>query len=200
MHAKDTATLALAIGLAWSFAAPAIAGSSSVGMSVTTDRDAHDLSDPNSTKFEINAAHRFDNGVILGASSVYSNAASSDKATDNLEGTIGYRVELGDIFSITGSSGLGERIQTSGPGDNFPYYVFRIATDIKVSDAVKWNLLSFRYRNAFSSDDDFLTPQIATGASYDFNEHSSVSGKIQYNWKDWKPDTVGFQVGFNYRF
>jgi hypothetical protein len=179
---------------------PAAADSTSVGVSFTTDRDAHDLSDPNSTKFEISAAHSFNNGVILGASTEYSNTAFSDKATVNLEGTVGYRVQLGDLFSVTGSAGLGERIQASGSGDNFPYYVFRIATDIKVTDDVTWNALSFRYRDAFDPDDDYLTPQIATGISYDLDEHNSISGKVEYNWKDWNPDTVGFGIGFKYRF
>ena len=138
--------------------------------------------------------------MILGASTEYSNTAFSDKATVNLEGTIGYRVQLGDLFSVTGSAGLGERIQASGSGDNFPYYVFRIATDIKVTDDVTWNAVSFRYRDAFDPDDDYLTPQIATGISYDLDEHNSISGKVEYNWKDWKPDTVGFDIGFKYRF
>jgi hypothetical protein len=181
-------------------ACPAAADSSSVGVSLTTDRDAHDLSDPNSTKFEISAAHSFDNGVILGASTEYSNTAFSDKATVNLEGIIGYRLQLGGLFSVTGSSGLGERIQASGPGDSFPYYVFRIATDIKVRDDLTWNVVSFRYRNAFDPDNDYLTPQMATGISYDLNEHSSISGAVQYNWKDWKPDTVGLDIGLKYRF
>jgi hypothetical protein len=181
-------------------ARPAAADSSSIGVHFTTDRDANDLADPHDTKFEISAAHSFDNGVILGASTEYSNTAFSDKATVNLEGTIGYRAELGDLFSVTGSAGLGERIQASGSGNNFPYYVFRIGTDLKVKDDVTWNVVSFRYRNAFDPDDDFLTPQVATGISYDLDEHSSISGAVQYNWKDRNPDTVGLDIGLKYRF
>jgi hypothetical protein len=179
---------------------PAAADGNSVKLSFTTDRDAHDLTAPNSAKLEIGVAHSFDNGVILGASTEYSNTAYSDKATVNLEGTIGYRVELGDLFSVNGSAGLGERVHTNGSGDNFPYYVFRIATDAKLKHDVTWSVLSFRYRNAFDSDDDYLTPQVATGISYDLDAHKSISGTVQYNWKDWKPDTVGFEVGLKYRF
>jgi hypothetical protein len=179
---------------------PAAADSTSVGVSVTTDRDAHDLSDPNDTKVEISAAHSFDNGVILGASTEYSNTAFSDKASVLFEGTVGYRAQLGNLFFVTGSAGLGEHIRASGSGNNFPYYVFRIATDVKVDDDVTWNVLSFRYRNAFDPDDDFLTPQMATGISYDLNEHSSISAAVQYNWKDRKPDTVGLDIGLKYRF
>ena len=197
----NIASACLLPGLVWTLlGGPAAADSTSVGVSFTTDRDAHDLSHPSDAKFEISAAHSFDNGVILGASTEYENTAFSDKATVNLEGTIGYRVPLGDRFSMTGSAGLGERFQTSGPGDNFPYYVFRLATDIKVTDDVTWNVLSFRYRDSFDPDDDYLTPQIATGISYDLDEHYSISGNVQYNWKDWKPDTVGFDIGVKYRF
>ena len=63
-----------------------------------------------------------------------------------------------------------------------------------------WNALSFRYRNAFDPDDDFLTPQIATGISYDLDQHNVISGNVQYNLKDRKPDTVGFEIGLGYRF
>jgi hypothetical protein len=181
-------------------ACPAAADSTSVGVSLTTDRDAHDLADPSDTKVEVSAAHSFDNGVILGASTEYSNTAFSDKATVNLEGTVGYRVQLGGLFFVTGSAGLGERIQASGSGNNFPYYVLRIGTDVKVADDVTWNILSFRYRDGFNPDDDFLTPQLATGISYDLDEHSSISTTVQYNWKDWKPDTVGLDIGLKYRF
>ena len=76
---------------------------------LTTDRDAHDLSDPNDAKVEISAAHSFDSGVILGASAEYENTAFSDNANVKFEGIVGYRAELGDIFSVTGSAGLGRR-------------------------------------------------------------------------------------------
>jgi hypothetical protein len=181
-------------------ACPAAADSTSVGVSLTTDRDTHNLSDPHDAKVEISVDHSFDNGVILGASGEYINTAFSDNAKVDLEGTIGYRARFGDLFSVTGSAGLGERLRISGSGNSFPYYVFRIGTDVKVNDDLTWNVLSFRYRNAFDPDDDFLTPQVATGISYDLDEHSSISGAVQYNLKDWKPDTVGLDIGLKYRF
>ena len=179
---------------------PAAADSNSVGVSFTTDRNAHDLDVPKDAKLKITASHSFDTGVILGASGEYTNNAFSDSATVKLEGTIGYRAKLGELFSVTGSAGLGENIQASGSGDNFPYYVFRIGADIKATDDVTWNIATFRYRDSFDPDDDFLTPQLATGLSYDFDEHNAISGALQYNWKDWKPDSVGLEVGYKYRF
>jgi hypothetical protein len=179
---------------------PATAGSTSVGVSFTADQKATDLDLPKDRKAEISASHSFDNGVILGASGEYTNTAFSDSATVKLEGTVGYRVELGGAFSVTGSAGVGENIQTNGSGDDFPYYVFRIGADVKVSEVVTWNIATFRYRDAFDPDNDFLTPQLATGLSYDLDEHNSISGVAQYNWKDWEPDSVGLELGYKYRF
>jgi len=179
---------------------PAGADSTSVAVSFTADRQATDLDLPKDAKVKISASHSLDSGVILGASGEYSNTAFSDSATVKLEGTVGYRAELSELFSVTGSAGLGENIQTSGSGDDFPYYVFRIGADLKATENVTWNIVNFRYRDAFDSDNDFLTPQLATGLSYDFDEHNSVSGVAQYNWKDWKPDSVGLELGYKYRF
>ena len=69
----------------------------------------------------MNASHTFDNDVVLGASVDYSNASASDSATDNLEGTTGYRLRIHDAFLIIGSAGIGERFQTSGSREDFPY-------------------------------------------------------------------------------
>ena len=179
---------------------PAAADSNSVGVSFTTDREAHDLSVPKNAKVKVSASHSFDTGVILGASGEYSNTAFSNSATVKLEGTVGYRAELGDRFSVTGSAGLGENLQASGSGDSFPYYVFRIGADVKATEDLTWNIITFRYRDSFDPDDDFLTPQVATGLSYDLDEHNSISGVAQYNWKDWEPDSVGLEFGYKYRF
>lgn len=182
------------------FASPVAADNTSIGVSFTADQEAHDLELPKDAKVKISASHGFNNGVILGASGEYSNTAFSDSATVKLEGTVGYRAELGGLFSVTGSAGLGENIQASGSGDNFPYYVLRIGAEVKATESVTWNIVTFRYRDAFDPDDDFLTPQIATGLSYDLDEHNSISGVAQYNWKDWEPDSVGLEFGYKYRY
>jgi hypothetical protein len=182
------------------FGSPVSADSTSVGVSFTTDREATDLDLPKDAKVEISASHTFDTGVILGASGEYTNTAFSDSSTVKLEGTVGYRAELGGLFSVTGSAGLGENIQASGSGDTFPYYVLRIGADVKATDHLTWNIITFRYRDAFNSGEDFLTPQVATGLSYDLDGHNSISGAVQYNWKGWDPDSVGLELGYKYRF
>ena len=72
--------------------------------------------------------------------------------------------------------------------------------DVKATENLTWNIVTFRYRDAFDSDNDFLTPQLATGLSYDLDEHNSISGVAQYNWKEWEPDSVGLELGYKYRF
>jgi hypothetical protein len=189
--------LGLLLGL---FGTPAFADSTSVGVSFTTDRDAHDIDVPKDAKVKINLSHNFDSGIVLGTSGEYTNNSFSNNATVKLEGTAGYRLELSKLFSVTGSAGLGENIQASGSGDSFPYYVFRIGADIKATDKITWNMVTFRYRDGFDPDDNFLTPQAATGLSYSFDERNSISGTVQYNWKDWKPDSIGLELGYKYRF
>lgn len=179
---------------------PAAAESTSVGVSFTADQKATDLDLPKDEKIKISGSHSFDSGVILGGSAEYTNNAFSDSATVKLEGTIGYRVRLGELFSVTGSAGVGENIQASGSGDDFPYYVLRVGADVKATENLTWNIVTFRYRDAFDSDNDFLTPQLATGLSYDLDEHNSISGVAQYNWKEWEPDSVGLELGYKYRF
>lgn len=180
--------------------ASAIAGSSSVGASLTSDRKEQDIGVPQSFKFEINASHTFDVGIILGASAEYSNTAYSDSATTNLETTLGYRMLLNDVVSVIGSIGVGERVQVSGTGSDIPYYVLRTGADLKLNEIVTWNAVAFRYRNAFDTEDDYLTPQLATGLTFKLDEKNSVSSKVEYNWKDWNPDTIGFVLGYKRGF
>ena len=88
-------------------------------MSFTTDRNAHDLDLPKDAKLKITASHSFDPGVIVGASGEYTNNAFSDSATVKLEGTIGYRAKLGELFSVTGSAGLARISRQAGQGTIF---------------------------------------------------------------------------------
>jgi hypothetical protein len=180
--------------------AAAAADSNNFGIAVTSDRQEHDLSVPQATKLDLTASHTFANGLILGAGAQYVGNAFSDTATATIEATIGYRMRLDEIFSVVGSVGVGSRLQLEGTGHDFPYYVLRAGADMKLGDIVTWNAFLFRYRDAFDSDDDFLTPQLATGLTFKIDDHNTINGKIQYNWKDWKPDSVGFQLGFGHSF
>ena len=55
-----------------------------------------------------------------------------------------------DTAHLAGNSlGVGERFQTSGQGNYFPYYVARLSADVVVTPTITWNAISLRYRNAF---------------------------------------------------
>lgn len=178
----------------------ALCDSTTVDLSVTSDREEADISVPQSAKVELGLAHTFDGGIILGGSMEYSNTAFSDSATLNLETTVGYRAHLNDVVSVSGSVGIGERVQVSGTGDDIGYYVLRAAADLKLNDTVTWNAVALRYRDGFDPDDDYLTPQVATGLTFKLDEQNAVSTKVQYNTKDGEPYTIGFALGLSHGF
>jgi hypothetical protein len=61
----------------------------------------------------------------VGDSFEYRNQAFSPKMTQNLKGTIGYRVPLTSGLSIWGSAGVGERWQENR-ARRFPNYLARV--------------------------------------------------------------------------
>jgi hypothetical protein len=177
----------------------AAADSISIGVGIISDRDPGDFADPKNTKYEINGAYTFDSGLIFGGSLQYTDTAFSDRATQNLEGTIGYRVPLGPTFSVTGSAGIGEH-WTQNPSAAFPYYVLRIAADFKLSQTITWNVISYRFRDAFDRNDNYDTPQIATGLTFNLDATRSISTKIMRNWKDGQSSSTGVSLGFKQGF
>jgi len=180
-------------------ACEAAAESDTIGATITSDRDPNSFGDPKSMKYELNGAHTFDSGLIFGGSFQYSDRAFSDRSSQNLEGTIGYRAQLNTTFPLTGSAGCGE-CWRQNPGAAFPYYVLRIAADLDLNQAVTWNVISFRYRDAFDPNDNYNTPQVATGVTYKLDGQSSISAKIMRNWTDGDPSSTGISLGFRKRF
>ena len=75
-----------------------------------------------------------------------------------------------------------------------------MGADLAIDKVVTWNAFSFRYRDAFDPSDDYLTPQLGTGLTFKVGQHGSISGKAQYNWKDWDPDSIGFALGYKHAF
>jgi Outer membrane protein beta-barrel domain len=177
----------------------AAADSSYIGAGVISDRDPGNFGDPKNTKYELNAAHTFDGGLIFGGSFQYTDTTFSDRASQNLEGTIGYRVPLNQAFSVTGSAGIGEHWRQD-PSAGFLYYVLRIAADFELSQAITWNVISYRFRDAFDRNDDYETPQVATGLTFNLGAQSSISAKIMRNWKDGESSSTGVSLGFKQRY
>jgi hypothetical protein len=177
----------------------ASAGSNSVGMAMTTDRDPDDFDVPKDLKYELSGAHTFDDGLILGGSFQYTDTTFSDRASQNLEATLGYRMPLDSVLSVNGSAGLGEHWREN-PSTYFPYYVLRIGADLELTQNITWNAISYRFRDAFDRDDDYNTPQIATGVTFKLAGESFVAVKIMRNWKDDQPSSTGVSLGFKQRF
>ena len=177
----------------------ASADSSSIGVGIISDRDPGNFGDPKNTKYELNGAYTFDSGLIIGGSFQYTDTAFSDRTSQNVEGTVGYRIRLDPVFSVTGSAGIGEHWREN-PNTTFPYYVLRIAADFKISQAITWNVISYRFRDAFDRSDDYDTPQIATGLTFNMDGERSISAKVMRNWKDGEPSSTGISLGFKQGF
>jgi hypothetical protein len=176
----------------------AAADSNSIGMTITSDRDPRNFATPADTKYELNGAHNFDGGVILGGSFQYTDTTFSNQASQNLEGTIGYRIPFGSAFSMTGSAGIGEYWRQN-PNTAFPYFVLRISADLELSQAITWNVISYRFRDAFDHNDNYNTPQVATGLTFKLDQLSSISIKIIRDWKNGQPNDTGVALGFKHR-
>jgi hypothetical protein len=179
----------------------AIADSNSIGMLFTSDRQPSDFGDPKNTKYELNGAHTFANGWNVGGSFVYTDHAFSSRASQNLEGTVGYRIPLNQALSVFGSGGLGEHWREhEHPNNEFPYYVLRVGADLDLSHSVTWNVITFRYRDAFKPSDNYNTPQVATGLTLKLDEQRSLIGKVMRNWHDGSPSSTGVALGFKQGF
>ncbi len=193
-----TIALAIATALACSVRG-ATADSNTIGVQITSDREPNNFADPKNTKYELNGAHTFSSGWTLGGSFEYNDHAFRNRASQNLEGTIGYRIPINLAFSVFGSGGLGEHWREH-PGAEFPYYVLRVGADLDLSRTVTWNIITFRYRDAFNPSDNFNTPQVATGFSFKLDEQRTVTTKIVRNWRDGSPSCTGVALGFKQGF
>ena len=175
------------------------AESSTIGANVTSDRNPDKFAIPKNLKYELNGSHTFDNGLILAGLVVFTDDAFVPKSSENLEGTLGYRLPLNRIFSVVGSGGVGEHWRQN-PDSAFPYYVFRIGADFDLNKILTWNVVSFRYRDAFNPEEHYNTPQLATGLTYKLDDQRSVLTKLQRNWHDGSPSSTGVLLGYQQKF
>jgi len=178
----------------------AAAENSSIGVVVTSDREPDKFADPKNMKYELNGSHTFDNGLIAGGSFQFIDRAFSNRTRENLEGTLGYRVPLNSAASATASVGLGEHWRQNPNAAAFPYYVLRIAADLALTRTITWNVISFRYRDGFDTNDHFNTPQVATGFTCKLDGQRAVTAKIMRNWHDGAPSSTGVSLGFTQGF
>src|SRR4051794_28349233 len=130
--------------------APALAGSNSISIEIANDRDPHDFGISKDMKYEVSGAHRFNNGVFVGGLFQYTDPISGGSDSQNVEASVGYRLPITRIWSVDGSAGIGGRFDPAS--SDFPYYVFKIGTSVELSHRWTWNVLNYRYRNAFGTN------------------------------------------------
>lgn len=190
------------LGLAAACGLPqrAMAGETRVGIDLRFDRRAHDWALPAATKGKAKISYRFDSGFATGASVELIDAAFSTAMKANLEATVGYAHRINELLSVSLTVGLGERIRASSDGGSFPYYQATVAGSVKVTDKLTWHALSLRYRNAFDTANDFETPQISTGISYEVRPRNWLSLTLSQERKGDTPSAVGVQLGYEYGF
>jgi hypothetical protein len=178
----------------------AIAGDWTIGVETAFDRDPRDFSEPKATKIQVNAERTFANGAALGGSFQPQIKADSGEVSYNLEVTFGYTWKVTRVGSVGGSAGIGEKFQQESSGGNFPYYVLRVRADIDLSERWSWNVITYRFRDAFDTANDYNTPEVSSGISLKIDDRRSVYAKYYFGWKDGSPDYQGIGFGYRHRF
>ena len=118
----------------------------------------------------------------------------------NLEGTLGYRIKLTDYASLSGSAGGGERWQPETSGGDFPYYVLRARLDIDLGERWSWNVVTYRYRDAFNTANNYNTPELSTAITFKIDRNNSAYVKYLYDWQNGPPSAQAFGFGYQYHF
>jgi hypothetical protein len=191
--------LALVSAVLLSCAGQAEAEDTKLGAEVLLDRVAGDVNEPNDTKVQINAAHTFNNNIVLFGSFETEITASDGVASFNLESTLGYSRTVG-VVVLSGSAGVGERFQGTQATDDFPYYVLRVGLGIDLDKRWTWDAIGYRYRNAFNAANDYNTPEVSSGFSLKIDDAQSVYTKYYYTWSDGSPDSQGIKIGLTHSF
>ena len=191
-------------GLGWHAAvllgglSSAFAGGNSISIEVANDREPHDFGISKDMKYEISGVHSFDNGLFIGGLFQYTDPTSGGSDSQNIEGSVGYRLPLTRIWTLDGSAGLGGRFDPAS--SDFAYYVFKVGTSVELSHRWTWTVLGYRYRNAFDTDNDYDTPELSTAVALRVTETDFVTAKVYREWKDGSPDDTGLALGFRHEF
>ena len=64
-----------------------------------------------------------------------------------------------------------------------------------------WNIVTFRYRNAFNTANDYKTPRLTTKVTFRIDEQNAVYGELYRNYdEDWDPTATGLAIGYAFSF
>lgn len=176
----------------------ALAGSTTLSLQHSNERDPDDFSDVLDNIFKFEGAYKFDSGIYMNGSIEIEVPEDGSPNKKNLEGNLGYQHILVSPISLFGSAGIGERFTDD---DDFAYYVFRTGLDLAICDQVTWNVITFRYRNAFNTVDDYETPRLTTKLSFHANEHNTIYGELYRNYdSEWDATATGLTIGYAFSF
>jgi len=176
----------------------ALAESTTLSVQVASEREPDDLGEVLATIYKFGLTHAFDSGVYIDSYFEVEDPVESGPNKENLEGNLGYRHVLTGPLSIAGSIGIGERLTEEA---DFPYYVLRIGGDLAINDRWDWNVLTFRYRNAFDTANDYETPRFTTKLTFRLDERNAIYGELYRNLdNEWEPTATGIAAGYAFRF
>lgn len=139
--------------------------------------------------------------------------SASQTSQYQLEGNVAYKAKLSDVFSFTGTGGLGYAFGNTGytggspsPAGTDPFFYWYLsgAVDAKLDSHWTLNLVNFRIRDSFTVA--WWTPKIQTGVTYNIDSANAVYGNVGYAWKDstggyaFTPDKYNLAVGYKHSF
>ena len=100
-----------------------------------------------------------------------------------------------------GRCGRRWNFQPGSAGSNFPYYVLYVGSDINLNTKWTWNFVTFRFRDAFDTSNNFEHPGgFHPRLTFKIDDGRSVFATYYYGWKEGSPDYQGIGAGFKYSF
>jgi len=73
-------------------------------------------------------------------------------------------------------------------------------TYIDLNERWSWNVITYRYRDAFDPANNYNTPEVSTGITLKIDGNNSIYVKYLYDWHDGPPSAQAFAFGYKYRF
>lgn len=144
--------------------------------------------------------YKFDNGIkadlkFQGARDVGKDSAGNNNSID---GSVEARVRKDYALTPRVSAGLrlgiGEKLNgtnKAGQTVDFGYYTVEPILTYKATDALSFNT-SYRYRDAFSSDQDYKTNTAKLGVSYKVTKQDEVGAKYFEKYGDVRTNGMEF--------
>nr|WP_183190973.1 hypothetical protein [Ancylobacter tetraedralis] len=177
---------------------PVYGESNVLGVSIATQREPSDFDKNVSTVTGIGYTHTFDNNVVLDSSIHYFDLSGDGGWRLNSQAGLGYRHEFSNIFSIVGIASIGSRAQSNDV--DFPYYSIHGSVDWKLTDVTTWSVVTYRYRNAFNADYDFVTPALGSALNFRLSTSSSISFNYLHEWENGKVADNLIGIAYQYHF